>query len=151
MSTGTQPLDARQQALEALVNVARDLAIGQIDDMRRSLGNCLPHRQAAAQRDLEQIDAAIARLMADLAQPDEPVAQIETTGSQGGCFGWLRGRRAGIGAKLYPAPQPATGAQPLTFDELHEMYRLAMLDETQSTVASFARAIERAHKIGATT
>ena len=53
-----------QQALDALVDVARDLATSQCAALYAALGDRSPHSHEAARRDLGQIESAIEALSA---------------------------------------------------------------------------------------
>lgn len=61
--------EALRLALDALENVAVDLAIAQQYDLAQTLGNYGPQKHEAAKREREQIEAAAAACRAALAQP----------------------------------------------------------------------------------
>jgi len=132
-----------QLALDALVDVARDLATAQCAELYAALGDRSPQRHAAAQRDVDQIETAIEALHAALAQQDEP---CDMGAICIGCTPRVCGACPGA------VQQPAPVAQTLTDEQLEAIISDFFCDlmslRQRRVQAKFARAIERAHKIG---
>jgi len=150
-----------QQAIDALVDVARDLATAQCAELYVALGDRSPHRHAAAQRDVDQIEGAIEALRAALAQPDKPVASIieGTEVDQDGAL--LAAREIDwhaedieslpVGTKLYAQLAPV--AQPVDMREAFEAWARShggidlqrAVDITQQTDGGWHFASYRSH------
>ena len=165
-----------QQALDAL-GLAHDMAAAEAVELRRSLGEQLPHKHKAAADDLAKIDAAATALRAALSAPVAEPTYTSTQATNCACCGKhkhtpLRIDAMGgyvcltcidqkLGSLLgefgYADPQPTPVAQPLTDEQIEVVAAatfLAVQDVPDEHVNGktwdlmFAQAIERAHKIG---
>lgn len=115
-------------------------------------------------RALTELDAAIDRLAAppagEQAQPvfwyaDDGGSMLALFRTEQEWRDFCSGTEPLQAGPLYAAPAPAPSAQPMNFDQLQEVMAQhfggrELTDEEADSAEAFARAIERAHGIGAT-